>query len=125
MTRHYPFRAGGGRVCVDDAPPPTSKRGSGVSSTLEVDHRPLPRGSGGCGAWSTRVGQWRQPRPLACRNQGRASGPIIIPGVIRHLLAPHVPRAAAALDVARTLPGAAGGALTLEGGPDARASAAL
>jgi peptidoglycan-N-acetylglucosamine deacetylase len=63
------------------------------------------------------VGQWRSAWPLARRNQGRASGPIIIPGVIRHLLAPHVPRAAAALELARTLPGAAGVALTFDDGP--------
>jgi peptidoglycan/xylan/chitin deacetylase (PgdA/CDA1 family) len=51
------------------------------------------------------------------RNQGRASGPIIIPTVIRHLLAPHVPRAAHALGIARTLPGAGGVALTFDDGP--------
>jgi peptidoglycan-N-acetylglucosamine deacetylase len=37
--------------------------------------------------------------------------------VIRHLLAPHVPRAAAGLELARTLPGAAGVALTFDDGP--------
>jgi peptidoglycan-N-acetylglucosamine deacetylase len=51
------------------------------------------------------------------RNQGRASGPIIIPTVIRHLLAPHVPRAAAAIGVPRRLAGAAGVALTFDDGP--------
>ena len=42
---------------------------------------------------------------------------IIIITVIRHLLAPHVPRAAVALDVQRTLPGAAGVAITFDDGP--------
>jgi peptidoglycan/xylan/chitin deacetylase (PgdA/CDA1 family) len=37
--------------------------------------------------------------------------------VVRHLLAPHVPRAAAALGVPRTLPGAGGVALTFDDGP--------
>ncbi len=39
------------------------------------------------------------------------------PRVIRHLLAPVLPRAAAALDVARTLPQARGAALTFDDGP--------
>jgi peptidoglycan/xylan/chitin deacetylase (PgdA/CDA1 family) len=38
-------------------------------------------------------------------------------GVIRHLLAPHVPRAAQALQIARTLPGATGVAITFDDGP--------
>ncbi len=37
--------------------------------------------------------------------------------MIRHLLAPHVPRAAVALDIQRTLPGAAGVAITFDDGP--------
>jgi peptidoglycan-N-acetylglucosamine deacetylase len=37
--------------------------------------------------------------------------------VIRHLLAPHVPQAAGALGVARTLPGAGGVAITFDDGP--------
>ena len=37
--------------------------------------------------------------------------------MIRHLVAPHVPRAAAALHVPRTLRGAAGVALTFDDGP--------
>ena len=37
--------------------------------------------------------------------------------MIRHLIAPHVPQAAAALDVPRTLPGADGVALTFDDGP--------
>lgn len=37
--------------------------------------------------------------------------------MVRHLLAPHVPRAAAAINVPRTLPGAAGVALTFDDGP--------
>ncbi len=43
--------------------------------------------------------------------------PIIIPIVIRHLLAPHVPQAATALHIQRRLPGAAGVALTFDDGP--------
>jgi peptidoglycan-N-acetylglucosamine deacetylase len=43
--------------------------------------------------------------------------PIIISRVIRHLLAPHVPRAASGLRIARTLPGAVGVALTFDDGP--------
>jgi peptidoglycan/xylan/chitin deacetylase (PgdA/CDA1 family) len=42
---------------------------------------------------------------------------IIIQIVIRHLLAPHVPRAAAAAGIQRTLPGAAGVAITFDDGP--------
>ena len=45
------------------------------------------------------------------------ANPIIIATVIRHLLAPHVPQAAAALGIQRTLPGAAGVALTFDDGP--------
>jgi peptidoglycan-N-acetylglucosamine deacetylase len=37
--------------------------------------------------------------------------------VIRHLLAPHVPRAARALAIQRTLPGAGGVAITFDDGP--------
>jgi len=43
--------------------------------------------------------------------------PIIMVVVIRHLLAPHVPQAAGALGVARTLPGAGGVAITFDDGP--------
>jgi len=43
--------------------------------------------------------------------------PIIIPTVIRHLLAPHIPQVAAALHVPRTLPGATGVAITFDDGP--------
>jgi peptidoglycan/xylan/chitin deacetylase (PgdA/CDA1 family) len=42
---------------------------------------------------------------------------IIIPTVIRHLLAPHVPQAAAAIHVRRRLPGATGVAITFDDGP--------
>jgi peptidoglycan-N-acetylglucosamine deacetylase len=42
---------------------------------------------------------------------------IIIPTVIRHLLAPHVPQAASALRIRRRLPGAAGVAITFDDGP--------
>jgi peptidoglycan-N-acetylglucosamine deacetylase len=42
---------------------------------------------------------------------------IIIPTVIRHLLAPHVPQAAAAIRVRRRLPGATGVAITFDDGP--------
>jgi len=59
------------------------------------------------------------------RNQGRASGPIIIPSVIRHLLAPHIPRAAAAIKVPRTLPAAAGVALTFDDGPHPQGTPAI
>jgi len=52
-------------------------------------------------------------------------GPIIIPGVIRHLIAPHVPGAATALDIARTLPGAAGVALTFDDGPHPEGTPAI
>lgn len=37
--------------------------------------------------------------------------------MLRHLLAPHIPRAAVALDIQRTLPGAAGVAITFDDGP--------
>jgi peptidoglycan-N-acetylglucosamine deacetylase len=37
--------------------------------------------------------------------------------VIRHLLAPHVPKAADGLEIARTLPGATGVAITFDDGP--------
>ena len=43
--------------------------------------------------------------------------PIIIPSVLRHLLAPQVPQAAAALGIQRRLPGAAVVALTFDDGP--------
>lgn len=59
------------------------------------------------------------------RTKGRASGPIIIPSVIRHLLAPHVPRAAQALQIARTLAGAAGVALTFDDGPHPEGTPAI
>ncbi|HUA46313.1 MAG TPA: polysaccharide deacetylase family protein [Solirubrobacteraceae bacterium] len=49
----------------------------------------------------------------------------MIPTVIRHLLAPHVPRAARALGVARTLPGAAGVALTFDDGPHPEGTPAI
>jgi peptidoglycan-N-acetylglucosamine deacetylase len=43
--------------------------------------------------------------------------PIIIPNVIRHLIAPHVPQAAAALHIPRTLGNAPGVAITFDDGP--------
>jgi peptidoglycan/xylan/chitin deacetylase (PgdA/CDA1 family) len=49
----------------------------------------------------------------------------MIPGVIRHLLAPHVPRAAQGLQIARTLPGAAGVALTFDDGPHPEGTPAI
>lgn len=58
-----------------------------------------------------RVWQWGAAAPATTEN------PIIIHTVIRHLLAPHVPRAAAALRLQRTLPGAAGVAITFDDGP--------
>ena len=54
---------------------------------------------------------------MATRHARDHRNPIIIPTVIRHLLAPHVPRAAHALGVARTLPGATGVAITFDDGP--------
>ena len=68
---------------------------------------------------------WRVPHPAGVpefarwRTRWRAitENPIIIRIVIRHLLAPHVPRAAAALQLQRTLPGAAGVAITFDDGP--------
>ncbi len=45
--------------------------------------------------------------------------------MVRHLLAPHVPRAAAALHIARTLPGAAGVALTFDDGPHPQGTPAI
>jgi peptidoglycan-N-acetylglucosamine deacetylase len=45
--------------------------------------------------------------------------------VIRQLLAPHVPRAASALGVARTLPGATGVALTFDDGPHPQGTPAV
>jgi peptidoglycan-N-acetylglucosamine deacetylase len=50
---------------------------------------------------------------------------IIIPTVIRHLLAPHVPQAADAIHVPRTLPGAAGVALTFDDGPHPQGTPAV
>ncbi len=64
-------------------------------------------------------------RPAIAENQGRASGPIIIPSVIRHLLAPHVPRAAGAIHVPRTLPGATGVAITFDDGPHPQGTPAV
>lgn len=49
----------------------------------------------------------------------------MIPTVIRHLLAPHVPRAAHALGIARTLPGAGGVALTFDDGPHPEGTPAI
>jgi peptidoglycan-N-acetylglucosamine deacetylase len=50
--------------------------------------------------------------------RGRSGAPpTIITLVLRHLLAPHVPRAAASLRIPRTLPHAAGVALTFDDGP--------
>jgi peptidoglycan-N-acetylglucosamine deacetylase len=45
--------------------------------------------------------------------------------VIRHLLAPHVPRAARALGIPRTLPGAAGVAITFDDGPHPEGTPAI
>lgn len=45
--------------------------------------------------------------------------------MVRHLLAPHVPRAAAALKIARTLPGADGVALTFDDGPHPQGTPAI
>ena len=45
--------------------------------------------------------------------------------MIRHLLAPHVPLAASALGIARTLPGAAGVALTFDDGPHPEGTPAI
>ena len=55
--------------------------------------------------------RWRS-RALAI-----TENPIIISTVIGHLLAPHVPQAAGALAIQRTLPGAEGVALTFDDGP--------
>jgi peptidoglycan-N-acetylglucosamine deacetylase len=55
-------------------------------------------------------------RPAAAETKA-APAAIIIPSVIRHLLAPHVPQAAAALHVRRTLPDATGVAITFDDGP--------
>src|SRR6202007_1755671 len=65
------------------------------------------------------VAQARLPRssPLDGDHAGRRrrNTIIIIPTVIRHLLAPHVPQAAAALGIRRTVAG--GVALTFDDGP--------
>ncbi|MFZ0381559.1 MAG: polysaccharide deacetylase family protein [Solirubrobacteraceae bacterium] len=45
--------------------------------------------------------------------------------MVRHLLAPHVPRAAAALHIARRFPGAAGVALTFDDGPHPQGTPAI
>ena len=55
--------------------------------------------------------RWRSRRPSDHRN----TIIIIIPTVIRHLLAPHVPQAAAALGIQRTVSG--GVAITFDDGP--------
>ncbi len=62
-------------------------------------------------------GRRRFRRPAIAETHGRASGPIIIPSVISYLLAPHVPRAAGAIHVPRTLAGATGVAITFDDGP--------
>jgi peptidoglycan/xylan/chitin deacetylase (PgdA/CDA1 family) len=54
---------------------------------------------------------------MAIRRACERRNPIIIPSVIRHLIAPHVPQAAAALRIQRRLPGAGGVALTFDDGP--------
>ena len=54
---------------------------------------------------------------MAIQYASESRNPIIIPTVIRHLIAPHVPQAAAALRIQRRLPGAAGVALTFDDGP--------
>ncbi len=54
---------------------------------------------------------------MATQNASDRRNPIIIPSVIRHLIAPHVPQAAAALRIQRRLPGAPGVALTFDDGP--------
>ena len=56
--------------------------------------------------------QWGSRAPATTENPIK-----IIQIVIRHLLAPHVPQAAAALDVPRTLPNATGVAITFDDGP--------
>jgi peptidoglycan-N-acetylglucosamine deacetylase len=45
--------------------------------------------------------------------------------MVRHLLAPHVPRAANVLGIARTLPGVAGVALTFDDGPHPKGTPAI
>jgi peptidoglycan-N-acetylglucosamine deacetylase len=60
-----------------------------------------------------------------CGGPSSTESPIIIPSVIRHLLAPHVPRAAGSLHIARTLPGAGGVALTFDDGPHPRGTPAV
>jgi peptidoglycan-N-acetylglucosamine deacetylase len=62
---------------------------------------------------------------MAVRPAREHRNPIIIPTVIRHLLAPHAPRAAHALGIARTLPGAAGVALTFDDGPHPEGTPAI
>jgi peptidoglycan-N-acetylglucosamine deacetylase len=59
----------------------------------------------------------KQPPDGDCAGPATPGNPIIIPIVIRHLLAPHVPRAAAGLGIQRTLPGAGGVAITFDDGP--------
>jgi peptidoglycan/xylan/chitin deacetylase (PgdA/CDA1 family) len=69
------------------------------------------------------VWQRRLASPASTEKQGRVSGPIIIPVVIRHLLAPHVPRAADALGIRRTVYG--GVALTFDDGPHPEGTPAI
>jgi peptidoglycan-N-acetylglucosamine deacetylase len=54
---------------------------------------------------------------MATQNTSDRRNLIIIPSVIRHLIAPHVPQAAAALHIPRTLGNAGGVAITFDDGP--------
>src|SRR3984885_6636047 len=68
MIGHCPVVARGGGVSstvgVDHRPLPGGGGGGGVSSTVEVGHRPLPGGGGGGGVSSTVEGDHR-PLPPA------------------------------------------------------------
>jgi peptidoglycan-N-acetylglucosamine deacetylase len=74
------------------------------------------------------IGGGTGPRPARdgscrCRSldgdppRSRPPKPIIIPSVIRHLIAPHVPQAAAGLHIPRTLGNVTGVAITFDDGP--------
>ncbi len=77
--------------------------------------KPIP----GLTSWASAILKAPAPRHVTTRTSQRSRGAFAIIGrVIRHLLAPVAPRAAAALRVPRTLPRRVGGvALTFDDGP--------
>ena len=75
--------------------------------------------------WLAMTRQAGAARSMATQNASDRRNPIIIPSVIRHLIAPHVPRAASALGIQRRLPGAEGVAITFDDGPHPEGTPAI